>query len=215
MKLHINKNVCYFCACGCGGKVVIYRKKVRKFIIGHGTRMHENRKMHSERMIGNDLFKDKKHSEISKLKISKSQIGENNSIWNGGVTRPEDGYISVLVNNHPFADINGRVKNARLVMEKYLGRYLDKYEVVHHINKIKNDDDIENLELCNRSSHARVHDKGKYKRSIETRKKMSISQKRRERIKPSSNGWFLSEETREKMSISMKNSWEKRKNAYA
>jgi len=38
-------------------------------------------------------------------------------------------------------------------MEKYLGRKLLKEEIIHHINRDKLDNRIENLEIVNRSSH--------------------------------------------------------------
>ena len=49
----------------------------------------------------------------------------------------------------------------RLVMENYLGRKLDEFELVHHINEDPTDNQIENLELCTRSSHARFHQNGR------------------------------------------------------
>ena len=47
-----------------------------------------------------------------------------------------------------------------LVMEEYLGRPLEPGEIVHHVDEDKTQNDIENLELCLRSIHAKYHSKG-------------------------------------------------------
>lgn len=49
----------------------------------------------------------------------------------------------------------------RYIMEKHLGRKLDRSEVVHHINGNSLDNRIENLELMSLSDHSHLHQAGR------------------------------------------------------
>lgn len=67
-------------------------------------------------------------------------------------------YVSVLAPSHPSADARGYVYEHRLVMEGALGRYLTRFEVVHHINQMKDDNRPSNLLLCaSQSEHLAIH----------------------------------------------------------
>ncbi len=66
------------------------------------------------------------------------------------------GYIKIYKPDHPYA-VNKKVLEHRLVMEKFLDRYLISNEIVHHINGIKNDNRLENLVLMTRSTHNGLH----------------------------------------------------------
>jgi len=79
------------------------------------------------------------------------------------------GYILILKPDHPFSNIDGYVREHRLVMEQHLGRYLEPSEIVHHINEIKTDNRIENLALYQSSSeHFSDHLKENWNRGIFT-----------------------------------------------
>ena len=70
-----------------------------------------------------------------------------------------NGYKCIFMPNHPRAcRFTKTVPEQILIMEKHLGRFLNKKEVVHHINLNKLDNRIENLMLFpNKSEHMRWH----------------------------------------------------------
>lgn len=68
--------------------------------------------------------------------------------WKGGRTYHKAGYVMVHCPGHPRTRATSAyVFEHILVMEAHLGRYLEKDENVHHINGVKNDNSLGNLEL--------------------------------------------------------------------
>jgi hypothetical protein len=74
------------------------------------------------------------------------------------------GYITIYEPEHPNATVNGHVLEHRKVMSEVLGRPLLATEQVHHINGIRHDNRLENLELWSvqQPSGQRTEDKVVY-----------------------------------------------------
>ena len=75
-----------------------------------------------------------------------------------------DGYKYIWMPEHAEARKSGYIQEHRLIMSQHIGRPIDKKETIHHINGIRSDNRIENLELWN-SRHPkgqRVEDKIKW-----------------------------------------------------
>ena len=68
-------------------------------------------------------------------------------LYKGGIRKTRDGYIEIYSPYHPNKNKHNCVLEHRLIMEKHLGRFLTKKEVIHHIDNNKQNNDIENLEL--------------------------------------------------------------------
>lgn len=74
--------------------------------------------------------------------------GAKHYAWKGGRNVTKRGYVHVYKPEHPNARQRKRyVLEHRLVMEKYLGRFLEPTECVHHRNGIKDDNRLSNLEI--------------------------------------------------------------------
>jgi len=74
--------------------------------------------------------------------------GPGHPRWRGGKAIDNDGYVLVWTEEHENARRHSRyLFEHRLVMEQHLGRPLLPTEVVHHKNRDKQDNRIENLEL--------------------------------------------------------------------
>lgn len=77
-----------------------------------------------------------------------SRSGERNGNWAGGKTQHSKGYTYVRVKEHPkVTGEAGYVAEHVLVVEQHIGRFLVEGENVHHLNGLRSDNRIENLEL--------------------------------------------------------------------
>lgn len=89
------------------------------------------------------------------LRIGKN--GEQNGRWKGGRNKNKFGYIEIkLFPNDPYYPMtknSGYVLEHRLVVAKELGRCLEDWEVVHHIDSIKDHNELSNLKLMGTEFH--------------------------------------------------------------
>lgn len=105
----------------------------------------------------------KKDKELFFAVRSKAMSGENSGNFKGYRRKTKKGYIFVFRPNHPAAGEDGLVAEHRLIFEEYIGSYLPKGFVVHHINRIKDDNRIENLALMTISAHNALHNRTDHK----------------------------------------------------
>lgn len=189
-----------FCACGCGG---------RTRLVSQTSKKNGRVKGQCNKYIIGHSFK----------KLS----GKEHSNWKGG-RHIMLGYIKVYQPSHPCAYGIGYMLEHRLVMEEYLGRYLDAGEIVHHIDGSRDNNVIENLELCLSKVHIGFHKLGK-PMSAEQKAKQSaavsgknhpnygkrLSDATVAKMRAASTGRKHSPETKAQMSTSAKTGWLKRR----
>jgi hypothetical protein len=95
----------------------------------------------------------------NKVKSHYIKNGKNNPNWRGGI-RYDDKRKLIYSPNHPYPDY-GKVYcyEYKLIIEKHLGRFLKKGEIVHHINGDRTDNRIENLQVMTQGEHINLHKK--------------------------------------------------------
>ena len=142
------------CACGCGIELWKYDKygRERRFVSGHNSKILEVRLAISKRNKGRKI-----HSEEYKKELSEKMKYDKNPSWKGGrIADKNSGYIRIKTRGHSNSKSN-YVSEHRLIMEKHLSRELNPYEIIHHINRDRSDNRIENLELTSNNKHGKIH----------------------------------------------------------
>lgn len=131
------------CGCGCASQVAADRR----FVTGHNLRVMSTRSEQHRRRIG-DAQREAWATKRNRMPLGSRRLDVN-------------GYWLVKVREH-----GGRWdKEHVLVVEESIGRRLVPSEQVHHINGIRTDNDLENLQLCaNNSEHHLIE--GTFKRLL-------------------------------------------------
>lgn len=104
----------------------------------------------------NNLMVKSEKQRLHLARLNINQKKENNRGWKGGRST-HNGYKTIRDPSHRLAYQNGYVPEHRLIMEKHLGRPLNKTEYIHHINGDKKDNRIENLKIMSQSEHKTLH----------------------------------------------------------
>ena len=86
-----------------------------------------------------------------------SKVEGKHPHWKGGRTI-NNGYVYIFKPEHPNCDGKGYVSEHRLVCEKAQSRYLNPLEIVHHLDRVKSNNEPYNLLVCsNQRAHMELH----------------------------------------------------------
>ncbi len=100
----------------------------------------------------NAKLREQVMTETSKVARRVKQTGERGHNWRGG-RRILGGYVLIYCPEHPRADKRHYVPEHWLVWEKAHGKPLPKGWIIHHLNGIKNDNRLCNLQALPNKKH--------------------------------------------------------------
>lgn len=81
------------------------------------------------------------------------ELGAN---YRGGIKKDRK-YQLVMAFWHPNKNKKGYVALHRIIAEAKIGRYLQRHEIVHHIDHNAENNHWDNIEVVTRSEHAKIH----------------------------------------------------------
>lgn len=122
-----------YCQCGCGGKTPISRRTyaAKKYIKGQPRR-----------------FIPGHHT--------RGNYGLLNNNWHGGKRKSGNGYVLILMPNHPRAHKNGCIFEHIAVCERALGKVLPQGAIPHHVDGDRSNNEPSNLVVCQNNAYHRL-----------------------------------------------------------
>jgi hypothetical protein len=87
-----------------------------------------------------------------------ARSGKNNPNWKGGRRKSHNGYIYIFVGtDNPLADKRGYAAEHRIVADRKIRRPLLTSEHIHHLNGVRSDNRMKNIQIETNSTHAALH----------------------------------------------------------
>jgi len=128
--------------CGCGRIGLIITNKSKKLCIkcNRLEKEKENESLVEKRRVSSRNYSRKKRGSDLDAPVRRPT----------GRWKNAQGYIVIHKKDHPNAYKNGCMTEHVFIMSQHIGRPLKDKENVHHINGIRDDNRIENLELWHR-----------------------------------------------------------------
>lgn len=198
---------------------VIIRNEKGQFVKGHAPFQGED---HPNWKGGFPKCKDcgKKVYYGSEYCLEHFNIGERNPAWKNGKHITTHGYIKVKKRDHRFADKQGYVPEHRLVVEEFYNICLLPNAQIHHVNGIKSDNRIENLEILSATAHQLKHKIGErnamfgkppWNKGLKTGSLSKSTRKKISKELTGRKGKPMSQETKDKLSLIVKKWWKEKK----